>query len=159
VGRPTQGRPIYRTQTACGSAWATRRLGSQLIYIYIHIYIYMCVCVYIYIVVVVCVCVCVTTCPVLIYRSHRWRRPPPARARASHVYSLFFVFISQSTINILVAPCFKNLLRLEAGYPALRCRCHICEEKPPPQRLEIIPPGLGYNSASFIKGRHRSLFS
>ena len=22
---------------------------------------------------------------------------------------------------ILVAPCFKNLLRLEAGYPALRC--------------------------------------
>jgi len=50
----------------------------------------------------------------------------------------------------LVAPCFKNLLRLEAGYPALRC--HILEEEPPtstPQRLEIIPPGLGYNSASF----------
>ena len=29
-------------------------------------------------------------------------------------------------IIILVAPCFKNLLRLEAGYPALRC--HILEE-------------------------------
>jgi len=26
-----------------------------------------------------------------------------------------------TTIYILVAPCFKNLLRLEAGYPALRC--------------------------------------
>ena len=24
-------------------------------------------------------------------------------------------------IYILVAPCFKNILRLEAGYPALRC--------------------------------------
>jgi len=24
-------------------------------------------------------------------------------------------------IYILEAPCFKNLLRLEAGYPALRC--------------------------------------
>jgi len=41
---------------------------------------------------------------------------------------------------ILVAPCFKNLLRLEAGDPALRC--HILEETPPPQRLEKIPPGF-----------------
>jgi len=31
--------------------------------------------------------------------------------------------------HILVAPCFKNLLRLEAGYPALRC--HNLEEEPP----------------------------
>jgi len=30
-----------------------------------------------------------------------------------------------SIYDILVAPCFKILLRLEAGYPALRCdRCH-----------------------------------
>ena len=29
--------------------------------------------------------------------------------------------------NILVAPCFKNLFRLEAGYPALRC--HNLEEE------------------------------
>jgi len=28
---------------------------------------------------------------------------------------------STADIAILVAPCFKNLLRLEAGYPALRC--------------------------------------
>jgi len=40
-----------------------------------------------------------------------------------------------------VAPCFKNLLRLEAGYPALRC--HIVEEEHTPQRLERIPPGFG----------------
>jgi len=30
---------------------------------------------------------------------------------------------------ILVAPCFKNILRLEAGYPALRC--HNLEEAHP----------------------------
>ena len=42
-------------------------------------------------------------------------------------------------IYILVAPCFKNILRLEAGYPALRC--HILED--PPQRLEKIPLGFG----------------
>ena len=30
------------------------------------------------------------------------------------------------TTGILVAPCFKNLLRLEAGYPALRC--HIVKQ-------------------------------
>jgi len=29
--------------------------------------------------------------------------------------------IHTSNKTILVAPCFKNLLRLEAGYPALRC--------------------------------------
>jgi len=38
---------------------------------------------------------------------------------------------------ILVALCFKNLLRLEAGYPA-QFGGHL-----PPQRLEIIPPGFG----------------
>jgi len=47
--------------------------------------------------------------------------------------------------DILVAPCFKNLLRLEAGYPALRC--HVVkqntEEEHTPQRLERIPPGFG----------------
>jgi len=44
-------------------------------------------------------------------------------------------------VCVLVAPpASKNLLRLEAGYPALRC--HILEETPP-QRLEKIPPGFG----------------
>jgi len=37
---------------------------------------------------------------------------------------VFSVYIS--TTDILVAPCFNNLLRLEAGYPALRC--HNLEE-------------------------------
>ena len=48
-----------------------------------------------------------------------------------------------------MAPCLKNLLRLEAGYPALRCRnlkqntgqeeehTHLT-----PQGLEKIPPGF-----------------
>jgi len=41
-----------------------------------------------------------------------------------------------------VAPRFKNLLRLEAGYPALRCH-NLEEEHLPPQRLEKIPSGFG----------------
>ena len=44
-------------------------------------------------------------------------------------------------IHILVAPCFKNILRLEAGYPALRC--HILEEEhPPPSDLKKYRRGL-----------------
>ena len=41
---------------------------------------------------------------------------------------------------ILVAPCFKNLLRLEAGYPALRC--HILEDPPHPSNLKKYRRGL-----------------
>jgi len=61
-----------------------------------------------------------------------------------------------------VPPCFKNLLRLEAGDPALRChnlnktqvtrtirrRLHL---PPQPQRLEIIPPGFGLVSEVYPK--------
>jgi len=44
-------------------------------------------------------------------------------------------------IYILVALCLKNLLRLEAGYPALRC--HIVEEEhPPPSDLKKYRRGL-----------------
>ena len=40
-----------------------------------------------------------------------------------------------------MAPCLKNLLRLEAGYPALRC--HIVEEAhPPPSDLKKYRRGL-----------------
>jgi len=59
-----------------------------------------------------------------------------------------------------VAPCFKNLLRLEAGYPALKCHnlqntghTHNTHNtgtttppnggRPPHLRLEQIPPGFG----------------
>ena len=45
----------------------------------------------------VCVCVCVYVCVRL------------------------FVCVCAYSVYILVAPRFKNLLRLEAGYPALRC--------------------------------------
>ena len=57
------------------------------------------------------------------------------------IHIAIYIYICLYTY-ILVAPCFKNILRLEAGYPALRC--HIVEEEhTSPQRLEIIPPGFG----------------
>ena len=37
-----------------------------------------------------------------------------------HIYIYMYVCM-YAYIYILEAPCFKNLLRLEAGYPALRC--------------------------------------
>ena len=46
---------------------------------------------------------------------------------------------------VLVAPCFKNLLRLEAGYPALRCHNltkHRSGGDTHPSDLKI-PPGFG----------------
>jgi len=45
------------------------------------------------------------------------------------IYKYYIGGISDPSVYILVAPCFKNLLRLEAGYPALRC--HNLEETPP----------------------------
>ena len=57
------------------------------------------------------------------------------RVRCARVYISVYIYI-------LVAPCFKNLLRLEAGYPALRCH-NLEEEHLLPPRLEKISPGFG----------------
>ena len=53
-----------------------------------------------------------------------------------HIYIDLIIYIMQmNNIYILVAPRFKNLLRLEAGYPALRC--HNLEEGPHPPLSDL----------------------
>jgi len=58
-----------------------------------------------------------------------------------YTYTYTYTYANTNTISWW-HPASKNLLRLEAGYPALRC--HNLEEEPltPPQRLKKIPPGL-----------------
>ena len=70
---------------------------------------------------------------------------------------LYIIYIYVYTYISWWHPASKNLLRLEAGYPALRCHnlknktqvtrtTHTTQEPPhyredEPQRLEKIPPG------------------
>ena len=66
--------------------------------------------------------------------THRTHTPSPLSGH--HLHLLFTRPATAATAAlhrectnyraILVAPCFKNLLRLEAGYPALRC--HILKQ-------------------------------